>query len=189
VIETIGFALALFVATNIDAIVVLAMLFADPRLRKRDVWLGQLAGNIAVIAISAAGSLLSGVVRHEFLGVLGVVPFVLGVTQLLDRSDDDDDDGERSYGNRVVGVALVMFANGGDNIGAYVPAFATRSPSDVALTIAVFLVMLVAWCWLCSQLRVGPRLRRVTKLVTPLVFMALGVLIFVESGALRLVLK
>jgi cadmium resistance protein CadD (predicted permease) len=177
-LETIAFAIGLFIATHVDSIVVLASLFADPRLRRRDVWLGHLAGGLAVIVLGGLGALLSFVVRTEFLGVLGVVPFVLGITQLIDHDDETDDLPRAFDGNRVLGVALVMFANGADNIGAYVPAFATRSPADVVVIVSVFAVLLV-----------GPRMRRIAALVTPFVFMALGVLIFIESGALRLVLK
>ncbi|MEO8700264.1 MAG: cadmium resistance transporter [Kofleriaceae bacterium] len=187
VLETIGFAFGLFIATHVDSIVVLASLFADPRLRPRDVWLGHLAAGLAMIAVGAAGSLLAFVVRAEFLGVLGVIPIVLGITQLIDR--DDDDSPRPEYGNRTLGVAVIMIANGGDNLGAYVPAFATRSPHEVSIIVGVLVAMLIAWCWLWSRVRVGPRIRRVAALATPLVFVALGVLIFIESGALRLVMK
>jgi cadmium resistance protein CadD (predicted permease) len=192
VIETIGFALGLFVVTNVDAIAMLVTYFADPKLRARDVWIGQLAGGAVLIALSLAGSLLSLVVRSEFLGVLGAVPIVLGITKLIDRDDDDEESQPRNRGG-VLSVALATMASGGDNVGAYVPIFATRSHHDLAVTVAMFVVMLVVWCWLCTALvkrpRVAPRVHRIATWVTPFVFIGLGVLIFIESGAYRLVFR
>jgi cadmium resistance protein CadD (predicted permease) len=173
------------VVTNVDAIAMLVTYFADPKVRARDVWIGQLAGGAVLIALSLAGSLLSLVVRSEFLGVLGAVPIVLGITKLIDR-DDDEDAQPRKHGGALA-VALATMASGGDNVGAYVPIFATRTHDELAVTVAVFVVMLVVWCWLCTALvrrpRVGPRVHRIATWVTPFVFMALGVLIFIESSA------
>jgi cadmium resistance protein CadD (predicted permease) len=40
---------------------------------------------------------------------------------------------------------MVTFANGGDNIGVYLPVFATTSTANVVIYRAVFLVMVGVW--------------------------------------------
>ena len=88
-------------------------------------------------------------------------------------------------------VALVTIANGGDNIGAYVPVFATRTPVEIVAIVLVFLVMTALWCLagiaLVSHPRLGPPVRRLAAPLTPFVLMGIGVLIIVESEAYRLV--
>jgi cadmium resistance protein CadD (predicted permease) len=190
----IGVATVLFVATNVDDIFVLVTFFADPAYRPRHVVIGQFLGMGALIAVSMLGSLLALVVPGQYIGLLGVLPFALGVVKLVEmrRGGDDDEPGQVRSGSRWLAVALVTFANGGDNIGAYVPVFATRTPVELVITIAVFLVLTAACCFLGHALvthpRAGPTVRRIAVPLTPFVLMALGVLIVIESGAYRLVM-
>ena len=57
------------------------------------------------------------------------------------RKDDQD---EREVGARpgvgTATVAAVTFANGGDNIGVYVPVFAVVGPSGMPAYVIVFLI-------------------------------------------------
>jgi hypothetical protein len=43
-------------------------------------------------------------------------------------------------------VAAVTLANGGDNIGVYVPVFTTTGPAGLRTYTAVFLVLVAVWC-------------------------------------------
>jgi cadmium resistance protein CadD (predicted permease) len=184
----VGVAVVLFVATNIDDLLVLVAFFADPAYRARQVVVGQFLGMAALIAASVAGSLLAFVAPGEYIGLLGVVPFGLGVAKLLSR--DDDDEGTARGGSRVLAVALVTIANGGDNVGAYVPVFATRSAVEATAIVLTFLALTAAMCVighaLVSHPRVGPRIRSVVQPLIPFVLMAVGVLIVIESGAYRI---
>ena len=56
------------------------------------------------------------------------------------RGEDDDED---VSGKRLsaLAVAGVTFANGGDNIGVYVPVFTTSTPAEVAIYCVVFLIL------------------------------------------------
>ena len=87
-------------------------------------------------------------------------------------------------------VALVTVANGGDNIGVYVPVFATRTGPELAVMIVVFLILVAVWCFaghhLVNHPRIGKPLRLHARRVTPLVFIALGLFILVKSRAYSL---
>lgn len=186
-------AVALFVSTNVDDVFVLLMFFADPAYRPRQVVAGQFIGIGALIALSVAGSLIALVVSREYIGLLGVIPFALGVLKLIKlcRGGEPDEPTPARSRRRWLTVAFVTFANGGDNVGAYVPVFAVRSPIELVITIIVFLVLTAAWCFighaLVSHPRAGPHVRRIAGPLTPFVLMVIGVLIVIESGAYRLV--
>lgn len=190
----VAVAAVLFVSTNVDDIFVLVTFFADPGYRPRHVVAGQFLGMSALIAMSLAGSLLALVVPDAYIGLLGLFPFALGVFELvrLRRGGDAEAPSRSRARSRWLSVAFVTFANGGDNIGAYVPVFATRTPIEVLLTVIVFLVLTAAMCFLghalVSHPRAGPTVRRIAAPLTPFVLMAIGVLILIESGAYRLVL-
>src|SRR6202453_2189424 len=134
-----GLAIVLFVSTNVDDLVVLIGFFAHPQFRARDVVAGQYAGLTILFVLSAAGALLSLVIPNTYLGLLGIFPILIGIRKLVALRHDpvvtdqtpDPRGSTGSYGN-IAGVALVTIANGGDNIGVYVPAFAVHSASQIA---------------------------------------------------------
>jgi cadmium resistance protein CadD (predicted permease) len=189
----VAVAALLFLSTNVDDLFVLVAFFADPDYRPRHVVAGQFVGMGALIAVSLAGSLLALVVPDAYIGLFGLFPFALGVLMLvrLFRGGDAEAPARARSASRWLAVALVTFANGGDNIGAYVPVFATRTPFEVLLTVIVFLALTAALCFighaLVSHPRAGPTVRRIAAPLTPFVLMAIGVSIVIESGAYRLV--
>lgn len=195
----LGVAIVLFVSTNVDDMFILLAFFAEPGMRAAHVVAGQFAGMIALIVLSMAGSLLALVVAPAYVGLLGLAPLVLGILMLvrLLRGVDDDDDDDRANmpvsGSglaRIAAIALVTVANGGDNIGVYVPVFASHTRSELAVFTVVFLLLTGLWCWMGYYLvhhpQLGAPIRRYARPVTPLVLMALGLYIVIESKAYSL---
>ena len=43
-------------------------------------------------------------------------------------------------------IAAITLANGGDNVGVYMPMFANSSGLGLAITLAVFFSLVGAWC-------------------------------------------
>ena len=74
---TIG--VAAFVATDIDDIFVLMMFFSSLTFPVRQVVLGQFIGIGLLIAISALGSLISLVVPTYIIGLMGIIPIIIGI--------------------------------------------------------------------------------------------------------------
>src|SRR5260370_313128 len=79
-----GIAIVLFASTNIDDIFVLIGFFADPKLRVRDIVLGQYAGIAVLFTMSVAASLVSLVIPRTYVGLLGIVPILIGVKKVFD---------------------------------------------------------------------------------------------------------
>jgi cadmium resistance protein CadD (predicted permease) len=195
-LSVIGVAIALFISTNIDDVFLLVAFFANPAFRARQVVIGQFLGIGALIAVSLAGSALALVASEQHLGLLGMLPFAIGLYGLIQRLrgvDEDDDDTQATprTRNAVATVALITIANGGDNASVYVPVFATRTPAELVAITVVFLVLTAALCWLghalVSHPRLGPPIRRIAGPLTPIVLMLVGILIILDSEAYRLV--
>ncbi len=89
-------------------------------------------------------------------------------------------------------VIGVTFANGGDNISVYTPAFRIMGLGDAALTIAVFAIGTALWCLagflLISHKRLVQVLERFGRWIVPAVFILLGVYILNGSGLLTKIL-
>jgi len=85
-------------------------------------------------------------------------------------------------------VAGVTIANGGDNLGVYIPLFASATGA-IPIYAAIFAVMTALWCWIGYRLVrnrwVGERLRRYGHLLLPYVLIALG--LYILSGARELI--
>jgi len=192
-----GWAVVLFASTNIDDVFVLVGFFADQRMRTRDIVLGQYAGFAFLFCVSLAASLLSLVIPRAYFGLLGVVPILIGGKKFLDlnrKRDETESDLTRRTaaggGRRVVTVTMVTIANGGDNIGIYTPAFAIHSGREIGLIALVFVLMTTLWCLSANAMvnhpRLGSPVRRIARRFTPIVFIALGLVILYQSGSFGL---
>lgn len=87
-------------------------------------------------------------------------------------------------------VAAVTFANGGDNIGVYVPVFATAGIGGMRVYAAVFLVLVAVWCvagkFFAPRPVIAKALARWGYILLLLVLISLGLLILIEGGAFGL---
>jgi cadmium resistance protein CadD (predicted permease) len=183
----LALAITLFASTNVDDLVVLIGFFADRRFRTRDIVAGQFAGVAALFLVSAVGSLLSLVISRTYLGLLGILPIVIGIRKLSDLRHDTSAPENSSQGS-VAGVTLVTIANGGDNIGIYVPAFAVHSGAEIGVIAMVFVAMTALWCmlahWMVNHRRFGAPLRRYGHIFAPLVLIGLGIVIIYKAGTI-----
>jgi cadmium resistance protein CadD (predicted permease) len=165
-----------FAATNIDDMFVLTLFFSQTPGR-RSVVFGQYLGFTALIAISLVGFFGSRILPHEWIRFFGLVPIAIGIKKLLVKPDDH----VKRDGASVLDVALVTFANGGDNIGIYAPLFAISAAAQVIELLAVFYVLLGVWCvagyFIPRHQAVATALKRWGHWLVPLVLVGLGLYI------------
>jgi cadmium resistance protein CadD (predicted permease) len=190
-----GLAIVVFVTTNVDDILLLAAFFANRTFRPRSIVIGQFAGIAALTAMSAVAALLAVAIPEGWIGLLGVVPLGLGLQGLYSlwsaEKEQDDDDLQaaevpsRTAHSQWIAVALVTIANGGDNLGVYIPLF-SRELAWVPVYVIVFTVLTGLWCmlgyWLVHHPVIGARIRRYGHVVLPLVLIGLGVFILTDLG-------
>jgi cadmium resistance protein CadD (predicted permease) len=187
----LGLAIVLFVSTNVDDLLVLIGFFADVKFSASEIVAGQYVGVGVLFAVSAAGALLSLVIPRAYLGLLGVFPILIGIRKLVevrnDRTQTEPGKALKPHGN-VASVALVTIANGGDNIGVYMPSFAVHSGGQIVIIAVVFAAMTALWCmlarWMVTHGRLGAPLRRYGHIVVPVVLIGLGLLIVHNAGTI-----
>jgi len=197
VLELLGLAIVLFASTNVDDVFVLVGFFTDPKIRPTSVVIGQYVGIGILFAGSVVACLFSVIIPRAFIGLLGFGPIAIGAKRLFDLHRESKKANEslayrgstRGFGQTVT-VAVVTLANGGDNIGAYAPAFAVRSGHEITIIGLVFVVMTALWCYLAHGMvqhpQFGAPIRRFGRYVAPLILMGLGILIMHEAGSFAL---
>ncbi|MET0233309.1 MAG: cadmium resistance transporter [Kibdelosporangium sp.] len=178
----IGQAVGMFAVTNVDDIVLLALFFGQGGSVPRVV-AGQYLGFAGILAVSIVGALGAGLLPEPVLPYLGLLPLLLGVRAAWrawrDRGANDEETVHERPG--VLSVAAVTFANGGDNIGVYVPVFATAGPGGLVVFAVVFLILVGVWCaagrFFATRPVVARALSKWGHIVLPVVLIAIGVLI------------
>jgi cadmium resistance protein CadD (predicted permease) len=191
----LGQAAGLFAVTNVDDIVVLALFFAQGAGHHgatRAVALGQYLGFLVILAVSVAAAFGATFLPEGAVPYLGLLPLALGVKAAVQAWRRRDYPGEEKVGRgpKVLDVAAVTFANGGDNIGVYVPVFATAGVGGMTGYVAVFLVLVGVWLvagrFLSTRAAIARALSRWGHILLPVVLIGLGLLILVEGGAFGL---
>ena len=201
-----------FVATNIDDIVILMLFFSQSNVnfRPSHIITGQYLGFTVLIIASLPGFFGGLILPLAWIGLLGLVPIAIGVKQLLNRENDDVEvqgvsgESNRSSSNRSIAfsiasllspqtynVAAVTVANGGDNIGIYVPLFASSKLVSLIVILLVFYLLIGIWCivayLLTRQPVVAKVITRYGTALAPFVLIGLGIFILIESGTYGLI--
>jgi cadmium resistance protein CadD (predicted permease) len=149
--------LVLFVATNVDDLFLLLSLYAERRTAKVAIVLGQYLGVIALLAGSLLCSEIAVAIPASYLRWLGLIPLLLGLQKLvaLFRPSNTPIGLPQTpplRHSQILSVASLTIASGGDNIGVYLPLFATWPRRDCAILIIIFLIMTAAWCFFAHWL-------------------------------------
>ncbi|BBZ29512.1 hypothetical protein MMAD_38070 [Mycolicibacterium madagascariense] len=187
---TLGLALQaaiLFAVTNVDDLVMLALFFAQGAGRDgatARIAVGQYLGFVGILAIAVAAAYGATFLPESSIHYLGLIPLTLGLNaawQTWRHRRSADDGVRRGGGPTTWSVAAVTFANGGDNVGVYVPVFATSGATRTALYVVVFLVLLagllVAGRYLATRPAIASLLSRWGHVLLPVVLIVVGVAI------------
>lgn len=193
-------AIGLFLATNVDDIIVLSLFFArgaGQRGTTVRILVGQYLGFVGILAAAVLVSLGAGAfLSPEVIPYFGLIPLALGLWAAWkawrSRHEDGDDDESKLEGKRVAvwTVAGVTFANGGDNIGVYVPVFLSVGPAAVVAYCVVFLALVAALVviakFMATRRPIAEILERWEHILFPLVLIGLGIFILISGGAFGL---
>jgi cadmium resistance transport/sequestration family protein len=196
-----------FIATNIDDIIILMLFFSQvsDRLRPRHIIIGQYLGFSVLIFASLPGLLGGLIISHEWIGLLGIVPIIIGIKQLLSRDKDEDEEAiqtvsysstmnsllSKFFSRQTYSIAAVTVANGGDNIGIYIPLFASGDLLSFGIILIVFYLLIGVWCALAYLLTrhptIGKLLARYGNAIVPFVLIGLGIYILVKNETYQLI--
>jgi cadmium resistance protein CadD (predicted permease) len=176
-----------FVSTNIDDLFLLVGFFSDRSFARSHIFAGQILGMAIVVAISLAAASVALVISPQRVGLLGLAPIVIGVAKLLRLGKTEKEEQPTAVG--VLQVATVTLVNGGDNIAAYTPIFATQGSREMSATLVIFAVLTLVWCFaalgLVRHTALGKPLRRYGHVLLPFILIGLGGLILYRSGSIN----
>lgn len=190
-----------FTATNLDDILILMLFFSQVNtiFRKRHIIAGQYLGFTALVLASLPSFFGSLLLPRPCVGLLGLVPIAIGISRLVNSHEENDSDLEETpiqpawfssfISPQTYSVAAVTFANGGDNIGIYMPLFASCTWQSLVVILGVFFLLVSVWCFAAYKLTQVPtiadNLTRYGNYLVPFVLISLGVLIVIDSRTLE----
>jgi cadmium resistance transport/sequestration family protein len=209
-IQAIIAGISAFVATNIDDILLLVLFFSqtDAIFRRRHVVVGQYLGFSLLILASLPGFFGGLIIPKPWIGLLGLMPIIVGVTQLIQPAQNPSEIQTIAAINpqtlrfpflsflaslltpQTYRVAAITVANGGDNIGIYVPLFASSTGMQLVVILFTFFLLIGIWCilagWLSGHRAVAPRLQKFAHSFVPFVLIGLGLFILIENQSYHL---
>ena len=187
-------AVALFAGTNVDDLVVLALLNAASRAggrpRQWEIWAGQYLGFAVLVGLSLAAGHGLSLLPDRWLWLLALIPFTLGVVTLIRviRAVRRGEVPAPPSAGGLPGVAGLTIVDGADNLAAYTPVFATAGSAQIAVTLAVFALGVAVWCLagllLVRHDRLIGALARHGHWILPVAFILIGLYTLQRTGHL-----
>ncbi len=167
----------------------------DPSLRVWQVVGGQFLGIASLLAVSLLAVVGRLALPEGLIGLLGLFPISLGLTQLADsfgspaqQTEEPDDASRNPWMAGLLGVAVLTIANGSDNISVYMALLANSDPLRLRVLPLVFAALTALWClmawWLSQTKALHEPLRRLQRDLAPLLLVGIGALVLHESRIL-----
>ncbi|GAA6616959.1 cadmium resistance transporter [Scytonema sp. NUACC26] len=193
-----------FTATNIDDLLILLLFFSqvNATFTYKHIITGQYLGFFILIVVSLSGLFGGLVLSARWIGLLGLMPIVMGLSSLVNGEEEFSEEGaseteesEESILSSLVSpqtysVASVTIANGSDNISVYVPLFASGNLTSFFIVISIFFLLLGMWCYLAYKLT---QQKEIAEIITqygsyfiPFILIGLGIFIILKSDSLSL---
>jgi len=192
-------------------------------MKTRHIIIGQYLGIGTLTIISIVGALGISIIPHEYVGLLGLIPIYLGIKAYADykkeskyKKNIENQENKNDENNKleettdiketriitfiknfinpsVFKVASITFANGGDNVGIYVPLFTSMNLISIFTTVVMFVFLTALWCFIGKRLSEYPFVQRNIEkykhIFIPIIFIGLGFFILLENGTITFIYK
>lgn len=197
--QTIISAIGVYISTSIDYLIVLIILFAQLSQNKQKwhIYAGQYLGTGLLVGVSLVAAYVVNFVPEEWMvGLLGLIPIYLGIRFAIVGEDEEEEEEEiierleQSKANQLFWtVTLLTIASGGDNLGIYIPYFASLDWAQTLVALLVFAIGVIIFCELSRVLSsiplISETIEKYKRIIVPLVFILLGLYIMYESGTIE----
>lgn len=197
--QTIISAIGVYISTSIDYLIILIILFAQLSQNKQKwhIYAGQYLGTGLLVGASLVAAYVVNFVPEEWMvGLLGLIPIYLGIRFAILGEDAEEEEEEiieileQSKANQLFWtVTLLTIASGGDNLGIYIPYFASLDWSQTLVALLVFVIGIIIFCEISRVLSSIPlifeTIEKYERIIVPLVFILLGLYIMYENGTIE----
>lgn len=197
--QTIMSAIGVYISTSIDYLIILIILFAQLSQNKQKwhIYAGQYLGTGLLVGASLVAAYVVNFVPEEWMvGLLGLIPIYLGIRFAIVGEDAEEEEEEiierleQSKANQLFWtVTLLTIASGGDNLGIYIPYFASLDWSQTLVALLVFVIGIIIFCEISRVLSSIPlifeTIEKYERIIVPLVFILLGLYIMYENGTIE----
>lgn len=188
-LSIIASTIVLFTATNIDDVFLLITWFSQAKTteQKLNVVAGHCLGFIILLTLSLIGAFGAMLIPKEWLGILGLVPIYIGIKSLIAAPLFRGVTSIRLVW--IINTATITIANGGDNLGVYIPFLATNSLFNIMLIVVIFIILLTVWCYLgyllAHQPLIAYTLQSKGHIIVPFIFIGLGIIILIKQETIH----
>ena len=197
--QTIISAIGVYISTSIDYLIILIILFAQLSQNKQKwhIYAGQYLGTGLLVGASLVAAYVVNFVPEAWMvGLLGLIPIYLGIRFAIVGEGEEEEEEEiierleQSKANQLFWtVTLLTIASGGDNLGIYIPYFASLDWSQTLVALLVFAIGIIIFGELSRLLSsiplISETIEKYERIIVPLVFMPLGRYIMYESGTIE----
>lgn len=197
--QTIISAIGVYISTSIDYLIILIILFAQLSQNKQKwhIYAGQYLGTGLLVGASLVAAYVVNFVPEAWIvGLLGLIPIYLGIRFAIVGEGEEEEEEEiierleQSKANQLFWtVTLLTIASGGDNLGIYIPYFASLDWSQTLVALLVFAIGIIIFCELSRVLSsiplISETIEKYERIIVPLVFIPLGLYIMYESGTIE----
>jgi cadmium resistance protein CadD (predicted permease) len=177
--------IAAFISTNIDDLFLLMFFFSRSDYNDLNIVIGQYLGIIFLLMISMLAYFFKFVIPNNYLSILGIIPIVIGLKKLYElKKQKSLEFPEKSVNSNfmgVISVAGVTISNGGDNIGVYMPLFASFNLEAILIFLSTFMILTGLWCalshYMVNKHVLGTKISKYGHMIFPFVLIFIGIYI------------
>jgi cadmium resistance transport/sequestration family protein len=197
--KTIIVALITYIATSIDEIPILFMLYTKTgnRGKGKIITFSYFIGTFFLILLGLLGAFGLGQIPQQWIiGLFGLIPFVLGIKTLFVGEDEDEEKAVTSASKfKTLGIQVfaITIGLGADDLGVYIPLFTTITGWEIVEIILIFTIGTVILCYISYQLTQIDRLVRYIekyeRFILGVVFIVIGTLVMAECGTFSTLIR
>jgi cadmium resistance transport/sequestration family protein len=193
-IKTLFTAIITYLATSIDEIPILFMLYTRSSNRRKGniITIAYFAGTFFLITMGLLGAFGLGLISSNWvLGFIGLIPFIMGIKTLL--GGEEKEDTVMNKNQKHLGlwfqIFIITLGLGVDDIGIYIPLFITLTGWEITLMLFVFVAGTALLCFISYQLT---RIEKLTafietyeRYIVGIIFAGIGMYVMSECGTFK----
>ena len=192
ILTVIAISASAFIGTNLDNLVLLVAFYSRYKQQTKMVAAGYISGMLLIGGISSLIGEGGDFIPITYLGMLGVIPIIMGVfalLQLFRAGHSDEISGIAKESNRsaiFMGVLMTQLSNGADSIITFSVFFADSTDATDYLIALTFLAMICLFAWIAyyslTHRKLSETLDRFGRYVTPFILILVGVYILMNTA-------